>query len=170
MKDRAPIAAERAPKAGQVLTGGELRQAKASRDAFLALPRRPITVVLDGIRQNYNIGAIFRLCDAFRIERLIIAGTPVELRKRNLVQAAQGAQRWVPWESTGALATVAAAKDVGMSVVDAEQTTAGVPPKHLVPAFPACRAGLEAARRRAGDRRSGPTPRSRSRCSAWPIR
>ena len=35
------------------------------------MPRRPITVVLDGVRQNYNFGAIFRLCDAFLVERLV---------------------------------------------------------------------------------------------------
>jgi tRNA G18 (ribose-2'-O)-methylase SpoU len=61
------------------------------------LPRQPITVVLDGITQNYNIGAIFRLCDAFLTERLVICGTNVNLRKRKLVQAAAGTH-WVPWE------------------------------------------------------------------------
>jgi tRNA (guanosine-2'-O-)-methyltransferase len=74
----------------RILSRGELRQAKFGRAEFAALPRQPITVVLDRIRQNYNIGAIFRLCDAFLVERLIIGGTAVELRKRKLVQAARG--------------------------------------------------------------------------------
>jgi tRNA G18 (ribose-2'-O)-methylase SpoU len=47
------------------LTTDELRSGKSARTEFLAQPRRPITVVLDGVKQNYNIGAIFRLCDAF---------------------------------------------------------------------------------------------------------
>ena len=44
----------------RALTTSDLRRAKATRDEFLLRPRRPITVVLDGVTQNYNIGAIFR--------------------------------------------------------------------------------------------------------------
>ena len=47
----------------RTLTTPELRHAKLTRDEFLARPRRPITVVLDSVTQNYNIGAIFRLCE-----------------------------------------------------------------------------------------------------------
>ena len=81
----------------RALTTPELRRTKPTRDEFLLRPRRPITVVLDGVTQNYNIGAIFRLCDAFLVQQLVICGTKVELHKRRLVQAAQGTQHWVPW-------------------------------------------------------------------------
>jgi hypothetical protein len=56
----------------RILWPGELRQAKFGRAEFATLPRPPIMVVLDRIRKNYNIGASFRLCDAFLVERLII--------------------------------------------------------------------------------------------------
>jgi hypothetical protein len=52
-----------------------LRRSKAGRDDFATRPRNPITVVLDGVRGNYNLGAIFRLCDAFLVERLVVCGT-----------------------------------------------------------------------------------------------
>ena len=55
----------------RALTTPELRRAKPTRDEFFARPRRPITVVLDGVTQNYNIGAIFRLCDAFLVQQLV---------------------------------------------------------------------------------------------------
>jgi hypothetical protein len=55
--------------------------------------RNPITVVLDGVRQNYNIGGIFRLCHAFLVKRLVICGVPALLHKRKLIQAAAGTQR-----------------------------------------------------------------------------
>ena len=83
-----------------VLSKPELRQSKPGRADFAAQARNPITVVLDGVRGNYNIGAIFRLCDAFLVERLVICGEESRaprsalLRKRKLVQAAMGAQRW----------------------------------------------------------------------------
>lgn len=103
------------------------------------MPRQPITVVLDRIRQNYNIGAIFRLCDAFLVERLIIGGSAVELRKRKLVQAARGTQHWVPWERVeNATAAVAAAKSAGKWIVAVEQTDARLAPEDLVPVFPVC--------------------------------
>jgi 23S rRNA (guanosine2251-2'-O)-methyltransferase len=126
-------------KVDRVLSSAELRRPKASRDAFLALPRRPTTVVLDGVVQNYNIGAIFRLCDAFLVERLVICGIMVELRKRKLVQAARGTQRWVPWERVeNPVTAVAAAKSAGAWVVAVEQTSGGNSPEDLAPAFPAC--------------------------------
>ncbi len=119
------------------LTTPELRRTKLPRDQFLAQPRRPITVVLDGVNQNYNIGAIFRLCDAFLVQELVICGTKVELHKRRLVQAAQGTQHWVPWtEYQHASEAVADAKGRDAWVVVAEQTTCSVRPEELAPVFP----------------------------------
>jgi tRNA G18 (ribose-2'-O)-methylase SpoU len=130
---------ESGARAGQVLSSADLRQAKIGRDEFPALRRRPITVVLDGVSRNYNIGAIFRLCDAFLVERLVVGGAAVNLRKRKLVQAAQGTQHWVPWEQAeSAAATVAAAKMAGASVIAVELTSVGVRPEQLAPPFPVC--------------------------------
>jgi tRNA G18 (ribose-2'-O)-methylase SpoU len=123
----------------RALTTSELRRTKPSREEFLTQPRRPITVVLDGVTQNYNIGAIFRLCDAFLVQQLVICGTRVDLHKRRLVQAAQGTQHWVPWtERQHASDAVAEAKTLGAWIVIAEQTTASVRPEQLVVKFPAC--------------------------------
>ena len=123
----------------RALTTPELRRTKPTRDQFLTQPRRPITVVLDGVTQNYNIGAIFRLCDAFLVRQLVICGTKVDLQKRRLVQAAQGTQHWVPWsECQQAADVVAEAKTLGAWVIVAEQTTASIRPEQLVPVFPTC--------------------------------
>jgi tRNA G18 (ribose-2'-O)-methylase SpoU len=95
--------------------------------------------VLDGVTQNYNIGAIFRLCDAFLVQQLIIYGTKLELHKRKLVQAAQGTQHWVPWSGRQhASEAVAELKARGAWVIVAEQTNVSVRPEQLVPVFPAC--------------------------------
>jgi tRNA G18 (ribose-2'-O)-methylase SpoU len=123
----------------RALTTSELRHTKATRDEFLSRPRRPITVVLDGVTQNYNIGGIFRLCDAFLVQQLVICGTKVDLRKRRLVQAAQGTQHWGPWsERQHASEPVADAKARGAWIVVAEQTAGSVRPEQIVPIFPAC--------------------------------
>ena len=83
-----------------VLSKPDLRAGKPSRDQFPTRPRRPIRLILDGVTGNYNVGAIFRLCDAMLVERLIICGPTFDIRKRRVVQAAQGAQNWVPWVHT----------------------------------------------------------------------
>ena len=124
--------------------------------------------MLDGVTQNYNIGAIFRLCDAFLVKQLMICGTRVELHKRRLVQAAQGTQNWVPWsERQHASEAVAEAKARGAWVVVAEQTTASVRPEQLTPAFPATlslvESGVASHRKRWKQR----MPPSQSRCSEW---
>jgi tRNA G18 (ribose-2'-O)-methylase SpoU len=85
----------------RVLSKSELRESKPGRGDFAGQARSPITVVLDRVTGLYNIGALFRLCDAFLVERLIICGEasgPALLRKRKLVQAAMGTHRWVPWQ------------------------------------------------------------------------
>jgi len=121
-----------------VLATHELRQPKLDRAAFASRPRSPVTVVLDGVTGNYNLGAIFRLCDAFVVERLIVCRTAVSLRKRKLIQAAAGAQRWVPWqEENDAAAVVRAAKTVGQWIAVVELSAESVGPAALQPRFPA---------------------------------
>lgn len=123
----------------RALSKAELRSGKPDRDAFLRLPRRSLTIVLDGVTQNYNLGAIFRLCDAFLVGRLVICGAPVELHKRKLVQAARGTQHWVPWvRYDSAAKAVSETKAAGAWIVVAEQTTLSIPPAELSPRFPAC--------------------------------
>jgi tRNA G18 (ribose-2'-O)-methylase SpoU len=80
---------------------------------------------------------MFRLCDAFLVEQLVICGTTVQLHKRKLVQAAQGTQRWVPWaQRQHAGEAIAEAKAVGARLLVAEQTTASLRPEQFVPVFP----------------------------------
>ena len=130
-----------------VLSKPELRQSKPRRADFAVQARNPITVVLDGVSGSYNLGAIFRLCDAFLVERLMICGrknrgdrhrvTPL-LRKRKLVQAAMGTQRWVPWqEEPDAVAVVRATKAAGSWIAAVELTATSVSLAAMRPRFPA---------------------------------
>jgi tRNA G18 (ribose-2'-O)-methylase SpoU len=123
-----------------ILSKPELRQAKSGRAEFAAKVRNPITVILDGVSGLYNIGAMFRLCDAFLVERLIICGEPTQalLRKRKLVKAAMGTQRWVPWQEAPDAATVVhAAKAAGHWIAVVELTAESVSPAAMSPRYPA---------------------------------
>ena len=122
-----------------LLSNADLRRMKEPRSDFSRLERLPITLVLDRIRQNYNIGALFRLCDAMRVKQLVICGTEVNLRKRKLVQAARGTQKWVPWASAPCAASfVAGEKARGAQIVVGELTSNGVTPERLQASFPVC--------------------------------
>jgi tRNA G18 (ribose-2'-O)-methylase SpoU len=117
----------------------DLRRSKCDRDAFAAKPRLPIMVVLDRVTQAYNIGAIFRLCDAMLAERLVISGTDVDLRKRNLGQAACGTQFWTPWsQERTAEEVVLRAKADGYQIAAVELASNSVRPEAFAPKFPVC--------------------------------
>jgi hypothetical protein len=146
-----------------------LRQGKCDREAFAAKRRLPILVVLDQVTQAYNIGAIFRLCDAMLAERLVITGADVDLRKRNLGQAACGTQYWTPWsQEKSAEEAVIRAKADGYQIAIVE--LASNDPKRLRRNFPC--ALFSAANSMAYLKRSSiwPTPSSRFQCGAWRIR
>ena len=122
-----------------VSTTAELRRSKCDRSAFVAKPRLPIRVVLDRVTQAYNIGAMFRLCDAMLAERLIITGVEVDLSKRNLGQAACGTQHWTPWsQEKSAADAVLGARDDGYQIAVVELASNSIPPEAFMPKFPLC--------------------------------
>src|SRR3954463_9294714 len=105
---------------------------RPDRHEFPALPRRPIRVVLDGVDHMANIGTMFRLCDAFRVERLYICGFELIPRKRKLVKAAAGTLAWVPWEvREHAVDVVRESRDAGYSIVAVELSDRSVAPDAL---------------------------------------
>lgn len=122
-----------------VSTTAELRRSKCDRADFAAKPRLPIRVVLDRVTQAYNIGAMFRLCDAMLAERLIITGVDVDLSKRNLGQAACGTQHWTPWsQGRSAVEAVFQAKADGYQIAAVELASNSVRPEAFFPRFPVC--------------------------------
>jgi tRNA G18 (ribose-2'-O)-methylase SpoU len=96
-------------------------------------------VVLDEVRHAYNIGAIFRLCDAILVECLVVTGVEVNLRNRHLVHAARGTQHWMPWAQVDvAEIAVVKAKADGYQVVVVEQASNSIRPEDFVSALPVC--------------------------------
>lgn len=58
----------------------------------------PIVVILDNIRSLNNVGSIFRTCDAFAIEKLILCGITAKPPHREIRKTAIGATESVNWE------------------------------------------------------------------------
>jgi tRNA G18 (ribose-2'-O)-methylase SpoU len=128
------------------LSTAELLSRKPAADAFTQLRRSPIGVILDDVRSLANVGLIFRICDALRVERLYlcgITGYPADASgqrgdtrprhvqdraEREINKTAVMAIPFVPWEhrpsSSEVVATLRAA---GYQIVAVEQAHNSMP-------------------------------------------
>lgn len=61
------------------------------------MKRMPLTVVLDNIRSIYNVGAMFRTCDAILAEKMILCGITGHPPRKDIDKVALGAVEVVPW-------------------------------------------------------------------------
>ncbi len=50
----------------------------------------PIVILSDNLMGEANIGSLFRLADAFNIEKVIFTGTPINLKSNRLRRTARG--------------------------------------------------------------------------------
>lgn len=57
----------------------------------------PIIVVLENIRSAYNVGSVFRTCDAFLIEAIYIVGYSAKPPHKEIKKTALGAEETVSW-------------------------------------------------------------------------
>jgi len=96
-------------------------------EGFKSASKKPLIVVLDNVRSLNNIGSIFRSCDAFRIERIILCGISTPPPHRDIHKSALGAELSVDWEyfdhTTDAVTSL---KIRGFQVFAIEQTTQSI--------------------------------------------
>lgn len=69
-----------------------------SVEEFRAKDKIGLTVVLDNVRSLNNIGSIFRSCDGFAVERLILCGISQTPPSPEIHKTALGAEDSVAWE------------------------------------------------------------------------
>ena len=82
----------------------------------------PLVVVLDNVRSQHNIGAVFRTADAMRIERVVLCGICCCPPNQELHKTALGAEESVDWEYfADTQEAVHALKAEGYSVYAVEQ-------------------------------------------------
>ncbi|MFG6386522.1 MAG: RNA methyltransferase [Muribaculaceae bacterium] len=95
---------------------------RLSADQFRNAPKIPLVVVLDNVRSLNNIGSIFRTCDAFAVEKLILCGISQTPPSPEIHKTALGAEDTVEWEYfSHTLDAVAALKARGYTVCCLEQ-------------------------------------------------
>lgn len=64
---------------------------------FKAAPKLPLVVVLDEVRSLYNVGSVFRTCDAFRVEKICLCGITAVPPHPEIHKTALGAEDSVEW-------------------------------------------------------------------------
>ena len=82
----------------------------------------PVTVVLDNVRSEMNVGSVFRTADAFLIERILLCGITPQPPKSEIHKTALGAEESVSWQYyPSTLAAIEELKSAGYTICSIEQ-------------------------------------------------
>lgn len=71
---------------------------RLSLEEFKQSRKLPLVVVLDDVRSLYNVGSVFRSCDAFRIEAIYLCGITATPPNAEIHKTALGAENSVDWQ------------------------------------------------------------------------
>lgn len=94
----------------------------------------PLVVVLDDVRSMYNIGSVFRTCDAFRVEGIALCGICQTPPSTEIHKTALGAEDVVSWKYyKTALEAVEVLRKEGYGVLAVEQVEHSTKLQHFVP-------------------------------------
>jgi tRNA G18 (ribose-2'-O)-methylase SpoU len=79
----------------QKLTTAEM--GRMSLEEYHEADKLPLVVVLDNVRSQHNVGAVFRTADAMRIERVVLCGICCCPPNQEIHKTALGAEESVEW-------------------------------------------------------------------------
>ena len=70
---------------------------RLSVEEFHNAEKLPLIVVLDDVRSMYNVGSVFRTCDAFRVRAIYLCGITATPPHPEIHKTALGAENAVQW-------------------------------------------------------------------------
>lgn len=87
-------------KKGDIETNFEVRSFDAAipLDEYRKLNKNKLFIVLDNLRSAFNVGAIFRTCDALRVSGLFLCGCTAFPPHVKLEKTSLGTIDYVPWK------------------------------------------------------------------------
>ena len=95
---------------------------RLSIEEFKEADKLPLIVVLDDVRSMYNVGSVFRTCDAFPVEAVYLCGISCTPPATEIHKTALGAEDSVNWKYfKTALEAVDELKKEGYQVLSVEQ-------------------------------------------------
>lgn len=103
-------------------------------EEFREADKLPLVVVLDDVRSMYNVGSVFRTCDAFRVEKICLCGITSTPPHAEIHKTALGAEDSVSWQYFNtALEAVRELKKQGYTVFSVEQAEGSTSLPSFVP-------------------------------------
>jgi 23S rRNA (guanosine2251-2'-O)-methyltransferase len=100
---------------------------RKSLEEYKVADKHGVVVVLDDIRSMINVGAVFRNCDAFLVEKLYLCGYTPCPPHREISKSALGAEESVDWEhAQDVVALVHRLRADGYKIASIEQTDGSV--------------------------------------------
>lgn len=111
----------------------ELHRVDAEQYSHLA--KLPITIVLDNVRSEMNVGSVFRTADAFLIEHICLCGITAVPPRPEIHKTALGAEDTVPWSHhASALDAISALRERGYRICAVEQVHGSISLERFSPA------------------------------------
>lgn len=96
---------------------------RLTKEEFKNIDKNNFVVILDNVRSMMNVGAAFRICDAFNAEKIFLVGITATPPHREIQKTALGATETVDWEYQENLLTlITALKKENYEVLAVEQT------------------------------------------------
>jgi len=91
-------------------------------EEYKAKEKLQVTLVLDNVRSEMNVGSVFRTADAFLIERVCLCGITPQPPKAEIHKTALGAEESVCWQYfPTTLEAIGQLKDEGYVICSIEQ-------------------------------------------------
>lgn len=115
---------------GDTETNYEVRSFDATipLEVYRRYPKAPLRIILDNVRSAFNVGSIFRLCDALRVEELILCGYTAYPPHVKLEKTSLGTTEFVPWRHfDSTMDALAYCRDRNVEVWAAETTSVSEP-------------------------------------------
>ncbi|MFW6245780.1 MAG: RNA methyltransferase [Fibrobacterota bacterium] len=86
-------------KLGDMETNYEVRSfdAHIPLEEYRRLEKNPLYIILDNLRSAFNVGSVFRLCDAMRVSGLFLCGYTAHPPHIKLEKTSLGTIEYVPW-------------------------------------------------------------------------
>ncbi len=103
-------------------------------EEFKDIGKNPVIIILDNIRSQHNIGSVFRSCDAFVVESLLLCGicaTPPSAEIRKAALGAEESMEWQYFKQTED--AVIFARERGYKIISVEQTENSVMLDKFIP-------------------------------------
>ena len=87
----------------------------------------PLVLVCDGVQSPANIGAIFRICDAFGVLKIFFCNAEINFYSSRLQKTARNTQLYVPYsEKNNTVSEINKLKNEGYTIISLEITDSSI--------------------------------------------